>query len=129
MPLHILLILVIGGIAVIAGLLHLLGLSRVTPLTRDSARRAWLRAYPDDPPADILLSDDRRAALIALDRGTGLVWCFGADTVARVLTAPRVTPHRRGLSLRFADDGAPRVTLTLGHDERPVWAKRLETAA
>lgn len=126
MPLHILLILVMGGIALIAVLLHLLGLSHADPLDPDSARRAWLRHYPDHPPSDIVISRDGRAALIETEQGAGLLWRFGADTVARLLTAPRVCPASSGLRVRFADPGTPGVTLRLDDRERPLWAQRLE---
>ena len=75
---------------------------------------------------DIVISRDGRAALIETEQGAGLLWRFGADTVARLLTAPRVSPASSGLRVRFADPGTPCVTLRLDERERPLWAQRLE---
>lgn len=56
MPLHILLILVVGGIAGIALALHLLGLSE------ENARAGWPRHRADDRIDAIALSADCRVA-------------------------------------------------------------------
>ncbi|MEO1364365.1 MAG: hypothetical protein AAFU86_11380, partial [Pseudomonadota bacterium] len=80
MPLHILLILVVGGIAGIALALHLLGMTGADPLRGDTARAAWLRAYPDDSVQRVAVSADGRVARIDCAAGRGLVWRMGADT-------------------------------------------------
>lgn len=117
MPLEILLILVACGIAGIALALHLAGLSRADPLDEAAARAGWLRHFPDDPVDRLRLSLDGRAALVRTATGRGVVWRFGADTVARYLDDFRLREVGAGLQLRFADFGAPKLTLRLATDE------------
>lgn len=121
MPLHILLILVIGGIASVTLLLHLMGKSRLLTLDVSDGKAAWLRHFPDDKVQDILVSDDRHSALVITERGPGLLWSFGADTVARHLHNFTYVDGETRQAIRFADYGAPRVRLCLTADERRVW--------
>lgn len=123
MPLHILLILVVGGIAGIALALHLLGMTGADPLREDTARAAWLRAYPDDSAQRVAVSADGRVARIDSAAGRGLVWRMGADTCARLLTDGAVA-HARGSRVRvhLGDYAAPRVAITLTEDEQAEWA-------
>ena len=118
MPLEILLALVVGGIAAIAALTHLFGLSRRARFAdADAARAGWLRAFPDDRVTRVTLLSDGHAALVTADEGTGIVWTMGADTVARRLSGAR--PRRRAdrLILRFPDWDAPRLALRVTEDE------------
>ncbi|ASM71200.1 MULTISPECIES: hypothetical protein [Roseobacteraceae] len=128
MPLYLLLILVIGGIASIALALHLLGLSQITPLGEDSARAGWLREYPDAEPQEITVTASGRAALIQTENGAGLVWAVGANTTARQLIAPRIADTAKGLRLTLRDPAAPRITLVLTDTERRTWRKALTGA-
>tara|TARA_R110000868_G_scaffold18172_98_gene80446 strand:+ start:1069 stop:1497 length:429 start_codon:yes stop_codon:yes gene_type:complete len=124
-PLSVLLILVAGGIAGIALVLHLLGLSRIPPLTEARARAGWLREYPDAVPARITVAASGRAALVQTAQGAGLVWAVGADTTARRLVAPRLTDTAQGLRVRLRDPAAPRITLRLTDTERQTWRAAL----
>ncbi|MGR3760467.1 hypothetical protein ACUXV3_10110 [Roseobacteraceae bacterium NS-SX3] len=128
MPLEILLILVIGGISAIAVLLHATGRSAPVQLDAASARRAWLRHAPDDTVHDVTLAASGHAALVQASSGPGVVWSFGADTVARHLRDTKIRPAPAGLRLSFHDFGTPGVTLTLTEDERARW-RQLMTAA
>ncbi|PKQ12846.1 MAG: hypothetical protein CVT70_06765 [Alphaproteobacteria bacterium HGW-Alphaproteobacteria-1] len=129
MPLSILLPLVIGGIAGIALLLHLLGLSNPAAIPDDAAaRRAWRREYPDDPPVRVMLCRARSAALIETARGHGVVWTMGADTTARALADARVRRVRTGLTLDLPDYTAPRIRLRLSPEEAERWQAILEAA-
>lgn len=123
MPLHILLILVIGGIAGIALALHLLGMSNVDPLTEGKARHAWARAYPDSKLISVSITADGGAARITSDAGRGIVWQMGADTCARLLGA-QTEAHVRGskVILKLGDYTAPRISLRLTEQEQVVWA-------
>ena len=122
MPLEILLILVIGGIVLIAVVLHAVGKSARRVMSPEDAREAWNRHFPDDTVTDVTLSGDGHAALIATEQGNGLIWAFGADTVARHLLDYDLIETRKGLQVRFHDYTAPSVTLRLSADERPDWA-------
>jgi hypothetical protein len=130
MPLSILLPMVVLGIAAIAGLLHLLGLSRRATL-RDAAaaRMAWLREFPTDAPIHVTLCHDRSAALIATGQGRGVVWPMGADTTARYLTGARARSTKTGLRLDLSDYTAPRIHLSLDPDEAGAWQNALKESA
>lgn len=120
MPLHILLILVIGGIAGIALLLHLLGHSRRFDLSdAGTARTEWLRHWPEDQVAHVYLTPD--AALIDTTQGPGLLRPFGADTVGHRLAGLEETA--KGLRLSFADFAAPAITLPLPPATRALWLR------
>lgn len=130
MPLSLLLPMVILGIAGIALLLHVLGLSRPALLAnKAAARAAWLREFPDDAPSRITLSHDNHAALIETARGHGVVWPMGADTAARYLTGAQITRTEAGLNISLPDYTAPRIRLQLGADELESWPALMERAA
>ena len=126
MPLHILIALVVGGITGIALLLHLSGRSHRSELTEVSARAGWLRQFPDDDILSITLASDAHAALIHTSQGQGLLWSFGADTVARRLVGSRARATGTGVEIRFPDYAAPRTRLRLNAAERQVWLSLLE---
>lgn len=125
MPLNVLLILVVGGIALTALLLHLLGKSRLTVLSAEDARTAWHRHFPDDEILELTVAQDGHAALVQTGQGPGLLWSFGADTVARHLRDFDVLEKPDHLCVIFHDFTAPRVTLHLSDAERPLWQKMM----
>lgn len=130
MPLSILLPMVIFGIAGIALLLHLLGLSRPAVLgSVAEARAAWLREFPEDRPTRILLSHDNHAALIDTPQGHGIVWPMGADTTARYLTGAGITRTGTGLRIDLPDYTAPHILLRLDAEELNQWPGLMETSA
>ena len=126
MPLGLLLTLVIGGIGLIALLLHLTGRSTRLRLDEARARAEWEQAFPEVPMRRLQISEDRHAALVETTQGMGLIWSFGADCVARTLRGVDVTPTRRGLRIAFHDFTAPSVTLRLSPSEQAQWAQKLE---
>lgn len=120
MPLGVLLLLVVGGIAGLAALMHLLGHSRRFDLANAGVARAeWLRHWPRDAVAHVYLTDG--AALIDTDEGPGLLRPFGADTVAHRIAEMTETPQ--GLRIGFADFAAPAVTLLLPDETRALWLR------
>ncbi|WP_299546617.1 hypothetical protein [uncultured Tateyamaria sp.] len=122
MPLHILLILVVGGIASIALALHLLGLSQAPTFALETARTAWLRARPDDVIETIKITADGRAARIITDRGHGILWQMGADTCARLLTGTETLNFGAKTAILYLNDyAAPKVLLHLTPDEQIEW--------
>lgn len=122
MPLEVLLIFVVAGIAGIALLLHLLGLSRgAVFIDEDAARAAWLREFPDAIPDRIALSSDRRAALLCTHGGTGVAWCMGADTVARPLAGADLRATEAGLRILFHDPALAPLTISLSAPDRAAW--------
>jgi hypothetical protein len=130
MPLEILLVLVVGGIAAIAVLTHLFGLSRRAGFAdEDAARAGWLREFPDEPVTGVTLLSDGHAALITTGHGAGIVWTMGADTVARHLAGARAQRRGDRLILRFPDWGAPRLALRVTGDEARAILAHLEEDA
>ncbi|MDF1669307.1 MAG: hypothetical protein P1U83_06825 [Roseovarius sp.] len=130
MPLVILLPMVFFGIAGIAVLLHLLGLSRPALLGNQAeARAAWLDEFGEDTPTRVILSHDHRAALIETPLGNGIVWPMGADTTARYLTGAQITRTATGLRIDLPDYTAPRIHLTLDAAEADLWPTLLKDPA
>ena len=127
MPLPVLIILVVGGIGLIAVLTHLLGLSRPLRLTsEDQARAAWLRGWPEDTITETHIAPDGAAALIETTTGPGIVFAMGADSCAHRLeegTETREIPG--GLRLFLHDFAAPRLDVTLDPAARAHWQQIL----
>ena len=51
----------------------------------EDARAAWHRHAPDDLIQEVTVASNGHAALVTTQQGMGLVWAFGADSVARPL--------------------------------------------
>ncbi|WP_071673388.1 hypothetical protein [Nioella nitratireducens] len=129
MPLHILIILVVGGIAGIAMLTHVFGLSK--PLrfeTDEQARAAWLRSWPEDRITDIHLAPDGTAALIETDHGPGVVFPMGADSSGHRMTGAEARETASGLRLTFHDFGTPRLDVCLPPEARNHWRQIITEA-
>ena len=126
MPLHILIALVVGGIAGIAALTWAFGLSGFRRLeTEAEARVAWEREFPDIPVQSVTLGKAGAAALVTTPKGPGIVWSMGADTTARFLLGARIDRSRRGLTIRLPDYTAPTIRLTLDDSEAEAWASAI----
>jgi len=129
MPLPLLLVLVVVGIAAITLLVR--WLSPTPPLTfdnKETAAAAWLREFPDRAPKGVLLSEDGKSALVVLTRGSGLVWAMGADSTARGLAGATVEPSRHGLVIRLRDFASPAVRVQPG-PAQDDWVRRITGAA
>ena len=129
MPLTILLPMVIIGIAGIAVLLHLLGLSKPSRLDGNSALAAWLREFPDDTPTGIITCQNQCAALIDIPQGHGIVWPMGADFTARYLSGAKINRTVSGLRIDLPDVTAPHIHLALDAAEADVWVDLLKEPA
>lgn len=128
MPLEILLVLVVGGIAGITLLLHLSGRSRQYALTPDSARAQWIRHFPDDVIVDVIVAHDMHSAVVRTEAGNGLLWSFGADTVARHLLDFDWIERPEGFEVQFHDFGAPARLIRLDETERARWRHLMDPA-
>ncbi|WP_425071623.1 hypothetical protein [Sagittula sp. S175] len=127
MPLHWLILLVVGGIAAIVALVHRSGLS--TPKrfdTEDEARAAWAREFPELPAGTVTLTRKRAAALVMTPEGPGLVWPMGSDSTARLLRGARAKPTATGLDLTLPDPTAPGLRLVLTQDETTAWTRVIQ---
>ncbi|APG48388.1 hypothetical protein [Phaeobacter porticola] len=128
MPLEILVAMVLIGTLAIAILLHMTGRSAPVLMTQERAAQAWHRHDPDSRILKTLPSTNRRAALIETNAGLGLVWCFGADTIARPLLGSHLTNHPKGLRVSFADFATPSVLLHLTEVEKVEWRQHISAA-
>ena len=127
MPLDVLLIMVVVGITGIVLLLHLCGRSRTPSLSDADMRREWARHFPDDPLTSLTLAQSGKSALVHSTQGPGLIWVFGADTVARPLHRAQLTQVPKGLRVTFNDPGVPPTTFTLTDAEATLWQREIET--
>lgn len=126
MPLHILIILVVGGIAGIALLTYVFGLSR--PLRfedEDAARAAWLRHWPEDRVTGTHIALDGSAALIETPNGPGIVFTMGADSTSHRLDEAEIRETPGGLRILFHDFAAPRLDVALDPAARAHWQQIL----
>jgi hypothetical protein len=129
MPLHILIALVVVGIAGIAALTWALGMASPRRFASDAeAIAAFAREFPETPVRSVTRCRDGQAALLRTDSGVALVWPMGADSTARLLSRIRVDRTRRGLTLHLPDYTAPRVSLRLPDDEADRWQTLLRQA-
>ena len=128
MPLEILLVLVVGGIAGITILLHLSGRSRQVVLSPELARAQWQRHFPDDDVIDVTVAHDGHAALVRTNTGPGLLWSFGTDTVARHLLDYDLMDLHDGFEIQFHDFATPRALIHLDDFERRHWRQLMEPA-
>ncbi|NOD84453.1 hypothetical protein [Ruegeria sp. HKCCD6119] len=128
MPLEILLTLVVGGIAGVTLLLHLTGKSQQVMLTPDIARSQWARHFPDDDVVDVTVSHDGHAAMVRTSSGNGLLWSFGADTVARHLLDYDLLDHPEGFEILFHEFSVPKTLIRLDDFERHHWRDLMEPA-
>ena len=126
MPLYLLLVLVVAGIAGIALMLHLTGRSRPKTLSDEIARAEWARHFPDEPVVDLTITEDRHAAIVRTRAGAGLLWSFGDDTVARPLLDFDFIETKDGIRVDFHDFTAPGITIHLDPFERRHWLNLMD---
>ncbi len=130
-PLHLLLPLVVGGVALTVGLTHLLGGSTPAALSVEAITDLLALDLPDAVVDEVLLADDRRAALVTLRSGHAAVLVLGDRLVSRLLPAGlRAEATERGLRLRLPDPGCPRIDVALSDSaRRQEWLDRLRRPA
>jgi hypothetical protein len=113
MPLEILAIMVVAGLSLVICAVHFSGMSRPARIaSEESARARFLIDYPDEEIGEIAISDDGKAAFIALAGGrTGLVHAIGARYITRILQPQSLREVRcdesGGLALRLRDFTLP----------------------
>ncbi|SLN64305.1 hypothetical protein PSA7680_03391 [Pseudoruegeria aquimaris] len=130
MPLTVLGPLVVFGLLAIALTIRVLRVSQ--PFSFDSeadAVAALARHMPGRRATGVMLSADRRSALVETPEGGVLIWAFGADTVAHALHGATPAPTRDGLRVRLHDFAAPGPRLALTPQERDEWQRKIEDLA
>lgn len=129
-PLPILLPIVLLGVGGTVALVHLLGNTPAPRVEDEDAALARLREDVSDAEASqVVITSDRRAALLALTDGRlALVAGVGDGLATRMLGAAflrRVDRRPDGLRLRFRDPGFPALRLRLDEQVRDTWEERL----
>jgi len=131
-PLAILLPLVVLGISAIVLLVR--ALKPTPPLVfsdPDMAREIWNHRRPNTPAQEVLLNFAGTHALVQTEEGTGILWSFGADPVARLLSAS-ANWRQQGdvLTVRTGDFTAPKIKISLKEpSERTRWTSLLKEHA
>lgn len=129
MSLLLLAALVVGGIAGVVLLVHGFGWTGGPPFAdSDDAAAAFAREHAERAVREVMLADDRRAALLATDHGTGFVMRFGRGTVVRWLRPEDIATVRQGpagLTLKLRDDGAPNLRIAMADPDRRAAAATL----
>ncbi|SEO82642.1 hypothetical protein SAMN04490248_11366 [Salinihabitans flavidus] len=122
MPLEILIVLCVAGIASIAVLPRLAGRSARRRIDDpEFALAAYDRAFPGTDPVDATLSRDGRVALVRTRRGPGLVWSEHAGITARELVDFDVVEAPPGLRIHFRDPAAPQIAIALHETDLRHW--------
>lgn len=115
MSLPVLVALVVVGISLVVAAVHFTGGSKVAAIVdEDHARRIFALDFPDESPADVMITSDRHSAFLPLPgRRVGMVQSFGDGFFTRVAgrkDIATITLREQGLSIRFRD-----FTWTGGH--------------
>ncbi|MBV7408340.1 hypothetical protein [Maritimibacter sp. DP1N21-5] len=127
MPLGLLAVIVVVGLAAIFAVLYFAGLTRAMELTEATARHEFIADNPPLTPESITLAASRQAALIEA-QGLHLLWVMGADVATHRLLGAIPVETPAGLSVHIADYAAPRVSLVLTPDETRDWKTRIQEA-
>lgn len=128
-PLPLLLGVVVGGVALVVALTHIVGWSEQARLDEDLARERYGQDHPQAVIRAVRAADDGAVALLELSDGVGLVYVLGDRLVTRRLTRDTlraVDGLDHGLRLRLADSSRPRLVVRLEDPEvRRAWRGRL----
>jgi hypothetical protein len=125
--------LVVGGVTAVVVLTLALGWSATAEIADPDAARALLADdFPDFRPEEVVLSDDRHAALLAGGEAVGAVFVLGDRTVTRLLRGEAIRAVRDdgvGVVIELNDPTRPRLSVPLADaGARRSWLARLERA-
>ena len=118
MPLHILAILVVFGLAIIIGAVHFAGGSQaVSPLEAESAAKRFSLDYPDFKISETSVSKDGKTVLLFSNATPriGLVVQMGNRSLTRLIsrkTLKRVELKNDGLEISIRDFTLPKVQVS-----------------
>jgi hypothetical protein len=120
MPLELLAGMVVVGLALVIGAVHLSGLSKAARIAGpDAAIARFLVDFPDEKPGEAVVSADGKDAFIALDGNrVGMVHAIGDRYLTRILRAGMVRSVSASgngeVELRLADFTLPRERARFG---------------
>ncbi|MGI9355342.1 MAG: hypothetical protein ACR2PF_09320 [Rhizobiaceae bacterium] len=132
MSLSFLVAIVVAGLTAVISAVHFSGGMRAGKLDEDSVREIWKLEFVDDAVTTIIVSDDRKAAVVALNDWLtlGLVRQMGAHHIVRRLergSVRQVTNWKNRLNLRLNDTTLPFFAIFLADDgRRSGLARQLE---
>jgi hypothetical protein len=122
MSLALLGLLVVIGVSLVVGLVHLSGGSRgVEFRDNDVVKQRFAIDFPDFKPSSIVISSDHQVALLLGDGGddTGLVVVMGAHSLTRMLNAASIKSLERRakfIEIELDDMTMPKVVFTCGNE-------------
>ncbi len=123
MTLPLLLLLVVIGVSLVVGAVHLAGGSKISALDdENSALERFSVDFPEFVSTKIVLASDHNVAVLINDRSdnAGLVVVMGAHSLTRILDANflnSVTRSDKGLVLGLADMTLPVVDIVLSNED------------
>ena len=123
MTLPLLLLLVVIGVSLVVGAVHLAGGSNISALLDEKAAiERFTIDFPDFENTKTVLASDHNVAVLINDRSAiaGLVVVMGAHSLTRILDADflySVTRSDKGLVLGLADMTLPVVDIVLSNEE------------
>ncbi len=122
MTLPILLLIVVIGVSVVVGAVHLAGGSRIVPIPSEADALERLQLdYPDYSASSVYLSDDHRNALIFdnKEKTAGLVVVMGDRSLTRMLDQTMIKSIERRkneIKLKLADLTLPAIRFICGDE-------------
>lgn len=109
MSLPALVALVLVGISVVVAAVHLTGGSKIADIDDEGhARRIFALDFPEEKPAEVIITADRHSAFLLLGNGrVGMVQSFGDGFFTRIAAAEDVAAvgfrEHGAISIRFRD--------------------------
>jgi hypothetical protein len=123
MALPLLLLLVVVGVSLVVGAVHLAGGSKISQLQdKNAALERFAFDFPDFTASKTLLALDHNVAVLTNDKSAiaGLVVVMGTHSLTRLLDADilnSVTRSNKGLALGLSDMTLPIVDIVLSSEE------------
>ncbi len=124
MSLPLLLVLVLVGVSLVVGAVHLAGGTRKLSLQNmGQVKQRFLLDYPDFTGEEIIVSDDNNVAILFGDvsGNTGLVLAMGTHSLTRMLDADlliSITRSDKGLMFGLKDMTLPNVEFVFSNSEQ-----------
>lgn len=122
MPLWILVSFVVFGLAIVIGAVHRFGGKRKVMIDRQTAADIWNGEFEAPAVSEVVISDDRKTAILALKdhAGAGLVRQMGAHHIVRRLDAgslSSVDETGKQVKLGLSETTLPYVLIEIDDDE------------
>ena len=122
MPLSMLIVIVIIGLAVVIGAVHVFGGERAAALDEHAVRDIWRYEFGEESTVEAVVSDDRTTGFLKVaDNAIGLVRQMGAHHIVRRLDAGSVNSVQitgRRINLNLTETTLPRLQISIDDDSK-----------